>query len=102
MWPVQYFNLRQTPQLSSPGEQWRDVVGARLWVYLPALPVQEVLQDDLDYEQEQDQAKGKEHAWINLFYVSVDKSHHTFLTQERATKVGSIRVYRVKTLRYFQ
>lgn len=27
------------------------------------------------------------HAWINLYYVSVDKNSHAFLTQEAATKV---------------
>ncbi len=67
LWPdIQYFPV-DTPNLR---DNWREVTKAHLWVHLPKAPTP----DDT-------------HAWINLYYVSVDKNNHAFLTQEAATKV---------------
>ena len=66
LWSIDYFQL-DSAQLR---EHWRQVVKAELWVHLPAAPS---LEDRT--------------AWINVYYVSLDKNNHAFLTQEAATKV---------------
>ena len=65
-WDIEYFHVA-TDQLK---DAWRQVTKAHVWVHLPGAPGPE-----------------DEHAWIYLYYVSVDKNDHAFLTQEKATKV---------------
>ena len=69
---------------------WREMTRARLWVHLPRAEenVEEEEDDDEDEEEEEGHEEEEgEHAWINLYYVSIDKNDHVFLTQEAATKV---------------
>jgi hypothetical protein len=69
------FRLQSVPQLSGLAMDthawWRDVVGgASLWVHLPPAP-----------------SPADKRAWVNVFYVSVDKNGHPFLTQETSVRV---------------
>ena len=66
-WEIQYFNLN-SQQLRDG--LWKNVVRGRLYVHLP--PASDP--DDLD-------------AWINTYYVAIDKTGHSFLKQARTTKV---------------
>ncbi len=66
-WDIQYFALN-SPQLRDG--LWKNVVRGRLYVHLPAANNPE----DTD-------------AWINTFYVAVDKTGHSFIKQARTTKV---------------
>ncbi len=88
-WRVQHFWLEERTLRSL----WRQMTRARLWVHLPRAE-QRIWQEEEDGEEkgeedeeEVEEEKEGEHAWINLFYVSVDKNGHVFLTQEAATKV---------------
>lgn len=67
LWDIQYFHLG-TPQLA--GDNWRQITRARVWVHLPRA-----------------RSADEREAWVNIFYVSVDKNQHPFLTQQTSTKV---------------
>ena len=79
-WEVQHFGMdeRTTPH-------WQEITRATLWVHLPRAETTSM--EEEEEEEEEKKEEEEEHAWINLYYVSVDKNGHVFLSQEAATKV---------------
>lgn len=65
-WEIQYFSLQSS---HFQGGLWRGVVRAKLFVNLPEAPSA----DDTE-------------AWINVYYVSMDKHGTPFLTQAKASR----------------
>ncbi len=85
-WPrgVQHFWLEKAMARAADA---RHLTKASLWVHLPKSGAFDAGAGDEEEAEDATDDEDGQHAWINLYYVSVDKKGHVFLTQEAAVKV---------------